>query len=659
MQSRVPVRRARTSSIGSFALNGASAFLVCASASAQVTNAPVAPDTIYVGRVGSPSGISVIDLNGFGASTGDPTYDPLGPVEGNTNFPNNPNVKLQGSLLTPQLAPGTTTLDGGSAGVFTLTKDSTLDDLLLRAPSVRTVGDMMLGRPLDLLYNAGPAPLGCTAGGGDLCLASAFMSVEVAYFGGNVVVPAFVGGTPVNLVVGGGNPISFSPHPNPPPLANPPTCLQPLIAGQEPTSLRTLQNGLSNLLVPGDAFGAPLLGVPPTGLLTPEQNTFFVGPTPQSAAAQCQTYMLRQQIGHFLYVIDPAREQIVVLNSNTMTVLARIAVASPTELAMDPNVKLLAVSQSALDQVAFIDIDPSSTAFHQVVHVTPVGDGPSGIAWDPGNEDVLVCNENDDSVSIIATQTLDVRKVVSGELDRPFAVAITQRQAGFGFNRNVYYGYILDRSGHVSLYESGPFGVNGWGFDDIVGRFDSVFENPRAIQPDPSDLRSAVWIAHKGQLDHDGHPTGAHGGAVSKLVFASGVVGALPLSALDLASPPYMRDMHFDVQVSIGGGELSGIPLDIAFDNLRNLGALPNHTSVFSSAPNAPINGKSQVRALAATKLVNTNEPRYMFLPIRGGFVDVIRIDQGFTRVDTNPFHDGIQSIPAAGAAIVMDYFRQ
>src|SRR6185503_7084569 len=81
-----------------------------------VVNAPVAPDAIYVGRMGMNRGISVIDLNGFGQSTGNPTYDPTYQTfaEGNSNFPNNPNVKLQGSLLYPPLAPGTSTVDGGS-----------------------------------------------------------------------------------------------------------------------------------------------------------------------------------------------------------------------------------------------------------------------------------------------------------------------------------------------------------------------------------------------------------------------------------------------------------------------------------------------------------------------------------------------------------------
>ena len=61
---------------------------------------------------------------------------------------------------------------------------------------------------------------------------------------------------------------------------------------------------------------------------------------------------------------------------------------------------------------------------------------------------------------------------------------------------------------------------------------------------------------------------------------------------------------------------------------------------------------------------MNTNEPQFMFLAVPnskqgGGVVDVIQLDTGFTRADTNVFQAGIQSIPASGASIVMDYFRQ
>jgi len=624
---------------------------------AQVVNAPVAPDTIYVARTGAGAGLSVVDLNGFGASTGNPAYDPQNLAEGNSNYPNNPNVRLQGSLIRPPLQPGTTTLDGGSAGVFTLTKDSLLGDVHLRAPAVASIADMMLGHPLDTSFNDGPAPFGCQAGGGNLCATDGKKVIAVAQGSQNVLVPWEQGMTLLNIVPGGGNPISWGPHPNPPPLMQVPLCQSPYIGGQEPTSIDTLvQAGLVNLLGPGDPFGIPSSGVPPTGLLTLEQNQFFVGPSlPQPTLPLCVDYQYRQQIGHWMYIADRSRSEIAVVDSNRLRVLRRIPVPDPTELAMGPNLDLLAVTSQATNSVYFIDIDPVSATFHQVVLVTQVGVGPRGIAWDPGNEDILVCNEAESSVSIISAASLQVRKVVTRLLDRPFALAITQRQSSFGFQRNVYFAYILDRAGRVTVFESGPNGVNGWGFDEIIGRVPMTFRNARAIQPDPLRLTSGVWIAHEDPLDPQGQPTGQTGGALSNLVLDSAVTGVIPLTFGDT---PHFRSMSFAIARSIGRDQLSGVPLDIAFDDLRNLGALPNFASVFSGGAAAPLNGKSAVRQLGATT-VNTNEATYVFVPIRGaGVIDVIKLSTG-QRIDTNAHQSGIQSIPASGATLTMDYFRQ
>ncbi len=639
------------------------AFACAPPAGAQVVcNAPVAPDTIYVGRGGALPGISVIDLNGFGQSTGNPAFDPTFTTfaEGDTDFPNNPNVRLQGSLLLPPLAPGADTRTGGSSGVFTLTRNSALDTLLVSAPSIASAGDMMLGWPLDAAYNNAPAPFGCQAGGGNLCALDGLQVLAVDMGGPHTlrVVPA--GAPAFHTVVGGGNPISFAPHPNPPRLLEVPACAVPRIDGQEPT---WIGNTLANLLVPGDWAGNPALGVPPSGLLTSEQNQGFLGPSaPQPAIGACGSYVMRQQLGHFLYVADAVAREVVVLNSNTFAVIARIATPDPTELAMSPNLDLLAVTNRAADSVSFIDIDPRSSTFHSVVQTTLVEDAPSGIAWDAGNEDILVCNEGSNSVSILSAATLQVRKRVTRGLDRPFAVATTQRQTNFGYARNVYFAYILDRSGRVCLFESGPGGVNGWGYDEIVGRTPFAFREPRAIQPDPRRLTSGVWIAHQGQLDAAGQPTALTGGALTNLVLDSPALGTIPLTTTD-AGVPQMRQLAFRVERSIGTDELTGDPLDIAFENQRNFGALRNEVSPFSAGAPAEMNGKSQVRATPGG-IVPSNDPRYVFVPVRDGAsgilrgVDVLRLDTGL-RVDTNAFRPGVQSIPARGAAVVMDYFRQ
>jgi YVTN family beta-propeller protein len=290
-----------------------------------------------------------------------------------------------------------------------------------------------------------------------------------------------------------------------------------------------------------------------------------------------------------------------------------------------------------------------------------VGSAPRGIAWEPGNEDILVCNEGDDTVSIVSAFTLQVRKVVQAGHDGPFEVAITPRQTQFGFFRNVYFAYILGRDGRVAVFESGPNGLAGWGYDDVIGQVADVFQSPKTIQVDPLDLRSAVWVVHEGPF-----PSGGPGeGALSKLVFDSGLVGQIPLTAGDVGNPQF-RDMQLRVLVSLGERRLSGIPLDIAFDDLRNFGGFANEHSVFSAGTPLPVNGKGLVRTLPLSGAwVNTNEPRYAFLsvpnPVGGqGVIDVLQLDAaGIPRVDTNAHQPGVQSIPLPGVAMLMDYFRQ
>ncbi|MEM7305975.1 MAG: putative Ig domain-containing protein [Planctomycetota bacterium] len=623
-----------------------------------LVNAPVAPDALYVGRADRGASLSVLDLNGFGASTGNPTYDitcPIGPDE--TNYPNNPNLSLQGALLIPPLNVGSCPLDGGSDGAFTLTVDTSLDDRLLRG-AIQSVDDMALGHSLDQVYFNDPED--CLAGAQNPCAGLGFKVFQPSLGGPNTLAP---GGIPLLSVIGGPNPISWAPHPNPPALfVNTSSgCAENGLYGEEPTSIDT---GLINLLGPGPfPFGNPLACIPATSLLSPEQNSFFQGPSPpQADLTQCSPFAIRQQVGHFLYIVDRTAGELLVVSSNRFYVLDRIALPDPTRLAMSPNLDFLAVTNRADDSVSFVSIDPQSPTFHQVVQTTQVGDMPYGIAWESGNEDILVCNEGDGTVSVISAFTLEVRKTLSGMLTDPFEVVTTPRQLGFGLGRGVYYGWILNRSGKVSLFESGPDGVNGWGYDDVIGETPFTFANPTAIQPDPLNVEGGVWITHEQQLDlATGAPTGLGGGAVTRIGLTAVILG---ISPIDPTTEPNLRDLDFVLTASVGSDVLTGVPADLAFDNHRNFGSLPNFTTVFSAASALTMNGKSLVKAIPGSpNIVNVNEPQYLVLAIPSssegpGVLEVLDLAT-LARVDLNPFAAGTQSLGAPGASVLMDYFRQ
>lgn len=632
-----------------------------------IVNAPVTPDTVYVARGGAEPGISVIDLNGFGASTGNPTFDPTQPaIEGNSNFPNNPNVLFQGGLMQPPLNPGQCTVNGGSSGVFTLTKDSALNDKLIRAPLLLATGDMMLGYGLDQVFDNGPSPFGCQAGGGNLCAADGFKQIAVVV-DGSTLSPGITNQTGTQVLIDGqANIVSWSPSPNPPPLVFPPLCISPYIGSQEPTSVDTLGLGLNNQLVPGDPFGSPAQNIPPSGLLVAQPNNPWQGPSlPATTVSSCSTYGMRQQVGHFLYTVDRARREVIIFNSNRMTVIDRIEVPDPTTFAFGTNLDVLAITNQTVNTVTFIDTDPSSATFHQIIKTTSVGNSPRGIAWESGNEDVLVCNEADNTVSIISAFSLQVRKTVGSGLDRPFEIAITPREVNFGLARNVYFAWILNRGGKLALFESGPNGINGWGYDDVIGNTVETFLNPKTLAADPTRTFSTVWVVHEGPLDiSNGELTGAPTeGAVSNIGITSGVGGMIPLGAnLNLLINPQIRDMQIGLNASVGEGQLTGVPVDIAFDNLLNVGGSPNWATAFSAGAPVIVNGKAIIRQLGAPTVAYA--PRFIFLsvpnPVQGpGGVDVLQLTGAVLRFDTNPFQAGIQSIPAPGVTNLMDYWRQ
>jgi len=635
-----------------------------------LVNVPVVPDVIYVARTGATPGISVVDLNGFGQGTGNPQFDftYLNFPKGWSNFPNNPNLIQYGPTMFPPLFPGDCTVNGGSSGSFTLAVDSSMNDLLVRPPIITSVGEMAVGQSLVIVFHNGRDSTGCRFGGGNFCAVNGKKVIQTAFQTGQTLGPPQGNQTPAALVPGGANPVSFAPHPNPPPLIFPPLCLQPFIGGQEPTSIYTVTPipngglGLDNLLVPGVPIRSQ--NVAPTGIPAQFQNAYFEGPDRPSLpnTGQCFQYQYRQQIGHFLYMLDRARREVVVFNSNRMTVLDRIPVADPTDITMGPQLDYIAVSNQNADTVTFIDINPTSATFHQVVKITPVARGPRGIAWDPGNEDIIVCCEEDSALSVISAFTFNVRKTIQSNLNSPFDLVISQRQFGFGFQRGVYFAYILNRNGDMTLFESGPSGVNGWGYDNTIGVAPFTFANPKKIALNFSYIAGSVWVVHENPLASDGTPTGVIGGAVTRVDIDSATTGALPLTGFQFFANPAFRDMSLVVRSSIGPDQLTGVPVDVAFDEMNNLGATSNQFTQFSVGSPLLINGKSHMKPQGAT-IVSAVYPDYMFVAIPNstqgpGVLDVISLASGFTRFDTDGYLPGVQSIPCPGARHLATYYH-
>ncbi|MFK5957127.1 MAG: hypothetical protein QM477_11850 [Planctomycetota bacterium] len=604
------------------------------SACPGLVNVPVAPGAIIAASNGggTTGGIRVIDLDGFGQGTGDPTHDSSNPfynvtivdgvpVAGDiSKFPFNPNLAVPG--IFPPLSADTTSLAGGSRGVFTLAQDSTLRTQLVTTDEVGTVIDMMLGHPLDIAFNN----FECLSGGQNLCANAAFQTHPL-------------GGT------GEGNSISTAPHPNPPRIQLAPSCFSPLIQTEEPT-----QTGPTNLLITnGDAFGNALTGSKPSGLLT-EQDVYkgvaFYGPAPTQPG--CPAFTLRQQVGHFLYVLDAAGEQVVVLNSNRMNVIARIPVSSPRDMGIAPDLDMLAVSNNGPNTVTFIDTNPNSPTFHQVVKTTSLVDipnnrtglGPTKVVWQPDGEDILVICERSDSMAIISGAGLNIRKIIPG-VDNPRFLAVGDRANNFGFNSGLYYAYVISASGAMNIFESGPDGIQGIGFDDFVGAPDldgrSGFSNPSAIMMDPGSNQHGVFVAYseggQGLVDViwlENAPTGA----VSIRIPPGQVVD------------PNRRDKTWKIQIQYSGFSSSAI-IDLALDDLSNQGDITQTLAALIGGF-VPHSGKGMHRGPNAP----VSFVQYLFAANSTGLVDVLDLRTGLTLPNVSP-------IRVPGVSVLAHYWRQ
>ncbi len=610
-----------------------------------LVNAPVAPGAIYAASNGggATAGMRVIDLDGFGQGTGDPTHNDLNqniydrgydengdPISGDVSiFPFNPNLGVQD--LFPPLSRDFTTLAGGSRGVFTLTQTSSLSTQLVDGGALGTVTDMMLGHPLDLAFNNHD----CLAGTQNNCASGALQL------------------HPATLLQTPGNSIQYAPHPNPPRLTLVPACFSPLIQTEEPTFGDQNRDGnySTNRLVNGDPFGT-IGGNGPSGLLSSSAtyggNTFY-GPAPSSNF--CPTFTLRQQVGHFLYVVDTVGERIVVLNSNRMTVLDTIPVADPVDMAMSMDNNVIAVSNRSTNTVTLIDSNPFSQSFHTPIKTIELvdevdnrrGRGPGELVWQPDDEDILVVCEQSNSVAFISTGDFRTRKIIPG-VPQPRLVSATARDITMGFRTQLYYAYVVSQDGRMSVFESGPDGPQGIGYDDFIGQVSiegqtSTFASATSLQPNPGSVNHAAFIGYRENGE----------GAVAEVYLKSSPVGGISLSVNAFVPDPNFRSKEFTTNNRWVGQFSSGSIVDLAMDDLDNFGDFIATRSVKTGGNSIKHSAKDITRNILGIQVPVSN-PRFLFVANANGFVDVINLENGASYVDP---------IRVPGVRVLASFWRQ
>ncbi|MBK8977941.1 MAG: hypothetical protein IPM29_18700 [Planctomycetes bacterium] len=605
-----------------------------------IVNAPVCPDAIYVGIGGAVPGVSVIDLNGFGQGTNGLDPDPITgrPTKspGDTNYARNPNIGQPGVL--PSLAVGLTPLDAGSNGALTLVEDTRGNTRLLQAPLVGRVTDIHVGPPLDLIYNNS--------------------NVNVYAGGQNQV-------NPNSGAVTIGNCVTVPPHPNPPKLIFPPPNLSRLIFGEEPTVIST--NG-------PPPPPPPVLAVVPSCVASPVSQLtsgtiqgyyqhaidgFFTGPQPAPSPPPpppmfCP-YTARQQVGHFLFILDRENRQVLVVNSNRFTVLDSLRFSDPVAITMSPTLGVLAVANFSSSSVSFVNTDPRSAGFLTVVAETRLPNSPSSIKWQPDGEALITVSRDADSLTVLSGRDFTLQKTVSGGLNGPIDIAVTQRYQFTGNTSGVYYAYVLNTNGTVSVFESGPEGVNGTGFNDLIGDVGIVFRRGTRVRLDYQAGLSGFWITH---VDEAGV------GVVSRVDLTATPRGPLPTqqNSGGFILPPTFRQKEWSVVSTIGGSDptvpgnqrLSGnSPVDVCVDEMFNNGWFINQNTTFNNLIGRSILGHSSKGAV----LIDANGNPV--LPMTARFLFVALSDVGAVDVFDLVTRGKVTTISIPGVASLSGYWKQ
>lgn len=502
----------------------------------RYVNAPVSPHAMYYSM--GPAGMGIVDLDGNGFTTNNPDFSKPVLVTaqafynrfGNSaqGIGNNYAFGYKATQGYPYIGLGAGTpmpgINEGSTGIDEVVRDSNGNAKLFPDPTgdatFYNITDMELGDFLDTIY---------FDGGNEWAHKSLHVSV---------INQLLAGSFPNNI-------ITTPPTPNPPPLAMP--------IGMSPCHVTLDEYDLSDegafVIMGKEVFTTdcvtlygpfPFSFTPKTGFVhlewaaqagssTDESfppnpsiwnagvfvNYMNLGPVADSSTyGFAASYGCRQQIGNFLFVADQANNAVAVVNSNTMEVITKLTgLSQPDSLAVTTDLANLYVTNRGSKSVSVFNVDPRSENFLYPVTTIFVGDQPKGICVQPCMNDVFVCNFGSNTISIINPETHTVRKTVSSLLKKPWDMVAGARQTNtLGWGTDVYHGFISNHGGNnILIFESGPDGYGGVGYDDILdavpslgfnGQQFEMIQAPRGICYDPLagtqyPLTGGCFVAHR------------------------------------------------------------------------------------------------------------------------------------------------------------------
>jgi hypothetical protein len=277
------------------------------------------------------------------------------------------------------------------------------------------------------------------------------------------------------------------------------------------------------------------------------------------------------------------------------------------------------------------------------------------VAVSPNHEDIFVLNYLGNTVSIVDIGTLSVRRTLAQNgLDRPYDIAIGAREGTLmpGFGSGTFHAFISNFGGdNVLIYESGPTGLAGIGFDNIIGSvapnkplqsgspvFHDMFQ-PRGITYDTvmqsTDVFSlggqtpSCFVAHK---DQDGHAI------VSRIAYTKDSAPGQTIG--NFLGQPSFGDKIFETTAQYLS-TFTGVAYDVAVPDYNrdrvvneDFGTYYNLFNAGCTPKSVPILARNAKFPTADNILPTTiNSPRWepdrLYMSVGGKLIVVFDIDSG------------------------------
>ena len=348
---------------------------------------------------------------------------------------------------------------------------------------------------------------------------------------------------------------------------------------------------------------------------------------PESVTPGFQNIKVAPPYGVYLFVTNETDDVVHCVSSSSFQVIKDIPTPDPRGVGISPDFNFLYVSNFGANSLSVLDVSAGQDGLPkgELVRLIPVGSGPWGVAAQPQGEDILVCNRLGKTVSVISVSDLGnpgspVR--VTMQAGDPYEVTAGARITPLQLP---YYAYVTSPStGEVSIIESGPPQINGFGRDQVI----DIKQNLSR----PTGINGDQWYntsTFQNPVPSNTSWTGAY-----VVMNGNGTVGHLKVTRFSIPlfpnPPPALVEARFEITAEFNVGEN---PVDVCVNNNVIIGGTPDGKVWPYTITNPPV----------------TTVPWRLYVTNGNGSIGVYEIRTGRE----------LRTLKASGASRIFGYFSQ